>query len=73
MKKLFCLFLVLLSTSFMFGATIWIPRIQVSRSGVGDMIKFEDVEKWNINPTSGVLHFVYKGKNYYSSVFVIEE
>ena len=56
----------------MFGATIWIPRIQISRSGVGDMIKFEDVERWNVG-SNGVLKFVYKGKTYYSSVFVVED
>ena len=72
MKKIFCLSLILFSTSFMFGVTIWIPRIQVSRTGVGDMIKFEDVEKWNVG-CDGVLRFIYKGKKYTTSLFVIEE
>lgn len=72
MKKLFCLLLILLSSSLMFGATIWIPRIQLGRSGIGDMIRFEDVERWNVG-SNGVLKFVYKGKTYYSSVFVVED
>lgn len=72
MKKIFCLILILFFASFMFGATIWIPRVQVSRSGVGDMIKFEDVTQWYIG-NNGVLEFVYKGKTYYSSVFVVED
>lgn len=72
MKKLFSLILILFSASFMFGATIWIPRIQVSRSGVGDMIKFEGVEKWSVG-SDGILRFIYKGKKYTTSLFVIEE
>ena len=72
MKKIFCLILILFSASFMFGATIWIPRIQVHRTGVGDMIKFEDVEKWNVG-SDGVLRFIYKGKKYITSIFVIED
>ena len=55
MKKLFCLFLVLLSTSFMFGATIFIPRTHL-RSGYGDFMKFEDVKNWNITIFVHFLH-----------------
>ena len=70
MKKLFCLITLLLVSSFMFGATVWLPRIHASQSGCGDWIKFEDVS-YTIN--NGMVHFRYKGKHYYSTVFVIED
>lgn len=72
MKKIFCLILILFSASFMFGATIWIPRIHIYRTGVDDMIKFENVKDYHIT-NGGILFFRYNGKKYYSSIFVIEE
>ena len=54
----------------MFGATVWLPRIHATQSGCGDWIKFDDVS-YTIN--NGMVHFRYKGKHYYSTVFIIEE
>ena len=74
MKKLICLMMLLLTSALMFGATIWLPNMTVPSYPNGEQwVRYHNVTKWSINTTSGVLTFVYDGKRYYSTVYVIEE
>jgi hypothetical protein len=74
MKKLICLLMLLLTSAFMFGATIWLPNRTYNRNvGVEEWIKYVNVDNWHINTSTGVLTFTYNNKRYYSTVYVIKE
>lgn len=74
MKKLICLLMLLFVSAFVFGATIWLPIMTVPNYPNGEQwIRYQNVKKWFINPTTGVLSFEHNGKKYYSTVYVIEE
>ena len=72
MKKLICLLMLLLTSAFIFGATIWLPDVTKKNSN-DNWIKYTDVDNWRINPTTGVLVFSYGYKRYHSTVYVIIE
>ena len=72
MKKLICLLMLLFISDFVFGATIWLPNV-TKKNPNDEWIKYVNVDNWRINPTTGVLTFVYNHKRYYSTVYVIEE
>ena len=75
MKKLICLMMLLLTSTFIFGATIWLPNraYTYGTHTKTEWIEYHDIKRWNINPNSGLLTFEYDGKTYRSTVYVIEE
>lgn len=72
MKKLFCLIVLLLTSAFMFGATIWLPDV-TKKNPNDEWIKYTNVDDWHISTSTGVLRFTYNHKRYHSTVYVIEE
>ena len=71
MKKIICLSILLFSMSFMFGATIWLPRIHLLSDGYQSWERYDNVTNYEL--TNGVIHFRYKGKHYRSTVFIVED
>lgn len=72
MKKLICLLMLLFTSAFMFGATIWLPDV-TNKNPNSEWIKYTNVDKWQINTSTGVLTFSYGYKRYCSTVYIIEE
>ena len=75
MKKLICLSILLFASALVFGATIWLPNRAYSYGNhtKTEWIEYHGINRWNINPTSGLLTFEYDGRIYRSTIYVIED